>query len=201
MPSQKLSFGTVGHFESSLERDFFALLEFNADVLGWDPQPVSIPVPGQGSYVPDVLVQWLGRSREEGDVEYVLYEVKYRHELREHWNELRTRYRAANRFARARGWKFRFMTEDRVRTPALFNAKFLLPYLRDPANVEDGLQLLHALQVLGETTPAELLLACSADPWVRGRLATTLWRLVAARTVGADLGTMLTMSSVIWHAH
>jgi len=198
IPSLKLSEGASARFESSLERDFFALLEFNNDVLGWDPQPIQIPVPGGRPYVPDVLVRWVGAGRGPEDVEQILYEVKYREELRRRWDELRPRYRAATRFARDQGWKFRVVTEDRIRTPALFNAKFLLPYLRDPPNTQDAMQLLHAIEVVGETTPAELLLACSTDPWVRGRLATSLWRLVASRLILADLGTKLTMNSVIW---
>lgn len=198
IPSQKLSEGASARFESSLERDFFALLEFSNDVAGWDPQPVQISVPGGRPYVPDVLVHWLGPDRTLAGVQTILYEVKYREELRRKWDELRPRYRAATRYARARGWKFRLITEDRIRTQALFNAKFLLPYLSDPPNSEDAFQLLHAIEVMGETTPACLLEACSADPWVRGRLVTTLWRLVADRTIAADLTAKLTMSSVIW---
>ncbi|WP_407472493.1 TnsA endonuclease N-terminal domain-containing protein [Xanthomonas campestris] len=198
IPSQKLSEGASARFESSLERDFFALLEFSNDVAGWDPQPVRIPVPGGRPYVPDVLVHWLGSDRSLAGGRTVLYEVKYREELRRKWEELRPRYRAATRHARERGWQFRLITEDRIRTQSLFNAKFLLPYLSDPPNSQDALQLLHAIEVLGETTPASLLEACSPDPWVRGRLVTTLWRLVADRTIAADLTSKLTMTSVIW---
>lgn len=198
IPSQKLSEGASARFESSLERDFFALLEFSNDVLGWDPQPVQIPIPDGRPYVPDVLVRWLGENPEQDDVETVLYEVKYREELRRRWRELRPRYRAAARYARDRGWRFRLVTEDRIRTPALFNAKFLLPYLNDPPNTADAMQLMHAMEVMGETTPADLLLACSADPWVRGRLVTSLWRLIASRLIATDLSMKLTMTSEIW---
>ena len=198
MPSDKLTSGVSARFESSLERDFFALLEFSNDVLSWDPQPVQIPVPGSRPYVPDVLVQWLGAERRIDVVRCVLYEVKHREELRRRWDQYKPRFRAATRFARDRGWRFRVMTDDRIRTPALYNAKFLLPYLKDPKVEADAIQLLHALTVLGESTPADLLLACSADAWVRGRLLTSLWRLVAARDVAADLSQKLSMNSAIW---
>lgn len=198
IPSQKLSEGASAHFESSLERDFFVLLEFSNDVAGWDPQPVQIPVPGGRPYVPDVLVHWLGADRSIASGQKILYEVKYREELQRKWDELRPRFRAATRYARQQGWRFRVVTEDRIRTQSLFNAKFLLPYLSDPPDSQDALQLLHAIEVLGETTPAQLLASCSSDPWVRGRLVTTLWRLVAERTIAADLTSKLTMTSVIW---
>ncbi|MBH1528782.1 TnsA endonuclease N-terminal domain-containing protein [Stenotrophomonas sepilia] len=198
IPSSKLGEGASARFESSLERDFFALLEFSNDVAGWDPQPVQIKVPSGRPYVPDVLVHWLGPDRSLAGGQRILYEVKYREELRRKWNELLPRYRAATRYARERGWKFRVVTEDRIRTDALFNAKFLLPYLNDPPNSQDALQLLHAIEVLRETTPSLLLESCSGDPWVRGRLVATLWRLVADRTIAADLTCKLTMNSVIW---
>ncbi|WP_426933667.1 Tn7 transposase TnsA N-terminal domain-containing protein [Xanthomonas arboricola] len=105
-------------------------------MAGWDPQPVRIPVPGGRPYVPDVLVHWLGSDRSLAGGRTVLYEVKYREELRRKWDELRPRYRAATRYARERGWQFRLITEDRIRTQSLFNAKFLLTYLSDPPIVK-----------------------------------------------------------------
>ena len=170
MASKKLSERASARFESSLERDFFALLEFSNDVLGWDPQPVQISVPGGRPYVPDVLAHWIGPGHPVEPARPILYEIKYRDELREKWAELLPRFRAASQYAKARGWRFRLMTDDRIRTGALYNAKFLLPYLSDAPNEQDTAQLLHALQVLGETTPAELLNACASDPWVQGRL-------------------------------
>ena len=66
-------------FEPSLERDFFILLEFNAKVIRWDPQPCRIPVRTTGkTYVPDVLVSYADDPRDPLTFRQVLYEVKYR---------------------------------------------------------------------------------------------------------------------------
>lgn len=57
VPADKLPHSQIARFESSLERDFFVLLEFNPDVQRWDPQPVRLRVGETGSYyTPDVLV-------------------------------------------------------------------------------------------------------------------------------------------------
>lgn len=84
----------MARFESSLERDFYVLLQFNSDALRWDPQPVRLGLgSGLGTYVPDVLVSYA----EAGPTSrrHVLYEVKYREELKRCWTTLRPRYRQA----------------------------------------------------------------------------------------------------------
>lgn len=196
--NQKFGADTYTHLEASLKRDFFVLLEFNNEVSGWDPQPVKIKVPGEHPFVPDVLVHWFGEDQNPITGDKTLYEVKYREDLKRRWEELRPRYRSAARFARRRGWKFRVVTEEHIRTPVLYNAKFLLPYLQDPPDERDTLQLLHAMEVMGETTPEELLAACSSDTWTRARLVTTLWRMVATRLVGADFSHPLNIKTAIW---
>lgn len=54
--------GGAAQFESTLERDFLALLEFSPEVTNIDPQPVKIEwVDANGcqrSYTPDVLVEF-----------------------------------------------------------------------------------------------------------------------------------------------
>lgn len=197
MPSAKGE--GVARFESSLERDFFVLLEFNGDVERWDPQPIRLQVAdAKRDYVPDVLVSF--RSPEcGGSASKVLYEIKYRDELRKNWTAYRARFRAAHRYARAQGWRFKIITEREIRAGGtLWNAKFLLPYLYD--GIEDGERavLLTTLRRLGVATPKTLLEACSTDAWERARLLTAFWHLVACRDVAADLRLRLTMDSEVW---
>lgn len=200
MPSGKGTDSPSARFESSLERDFFVLLEFNTNVLRWDAQPIRLDVgDGAAPYVPDVLVTYLGPSRAIDDTNRVLYEVKYRDELRRRWAQLRPRYRAAWRFAKAHGWQFKLITEREIRTELLWNAKFLLPYLHDQACDEDCQRLLDALQSVDKTTPGELLKMCANDRLVQARLLTSLWYLVSMRMVEADLTRRVNMRTPIWY--
>lgn len=197
MPSAKGSEALPARFESSLERDFYVLLEFNINVLRWDPQPIRLDLgPGQGTYVPDVLVTYAASG--SLGARHVLYEVKYRDEVRRSWSTLRPRYRLALRFARSHGWQFRLVTEREIRTDLLWNAKFLLPYAHDPADNDDCQRLMEALSDREASTPGSLLKACSTDSMVQARLLTSLWYLVATRAVSTDLTRKLTMRSPIW---
>jgi len=202
MPSDKGAEASPVRFESSLERDFFVLLEFNTDVIRWNAQPIRLDLgDGRGTYVPDVLATFVGPSRLSADTHQILYEIKYREDLAKNWRSLRPRYRAAMRFARGHGWRFKIMTEREIRTPLLWNAKFLLPYRHDEVSDQDSARLLSQLSQLSadsETTPRDLLKACSDDRLVQAGLLSTLWHLVASRRIATDLRLRLSMQSRIW---
>lgn len=199
LPGTKLAHDQIAKFESSLERDFFVLLEFNPDVQRWDPQPVRLRVEETGrDYTPDVLVSFYPKGSER-QPRRVLYEVKYRDELRQKWAELKPRLKAARRYAKTHGWEFRIITECEIREGGLlWNAKFLLPYVYDEPVDPDISVLIANLRRLGISTPDKLLKACSTDRWEQARLLTVLWQQVAARHVRADLSERLTMNSEIW---
>ena len=91
-------------YESSLERDFLSLLEFCPDVIRFEVQPVSIEwFDDSGKkhmYTPDVLVHYKP-SRQP--VTIILYEVKYRSDLRNNWSVLQPKFKAARAFCRQKG--------------------------------------------------------------------------------------------------
>lgn len=200
IPSDKLSETKIARFESSLERDFYVLLEFNPLVLRWDPQPVRLRVDeGSPSYVPDVLVSYVRDHSDPGSGYRVLYEIKHREELRKNWALFKPRFKAARRYAKSQGWAFRIATEREIRdSDLLWNAKFLLPYTHDPIGDGEHALLIKMLRRLDLTTPANLLAACASDPWEQARLLSALWHLVAVREVKCDLSSRLTMNSEIW---
>lgn len=187
-------------FESTLERDFIALLEFDPHVASFEVQPVKLKWQDDKgvarSYTPDVLVTFYGR---EELFPLILYEVKYRSELKRAWPDLRPKFKAAIHYAKANGWRFKLVTEVEIRSPYLQNARFLLPFLRQALpSTEDQQCLLVQLASLEQTTPAELLTILSNDQWEQARLLPALWYLVATQQVGIDLEQALTMSSPIW---
>jgi hypothetical protein len=53
----------------------------------------------------------------------------------------RPKFRAAQRYARQQGWRFRLVTERHMRTPYLENAKFLRPYRTLPMHEHHQRQL------------------------------------------------------------
>lgn len=184
-------------FESTLERDFLCLLEFEPSVAAFEVQPVTIPWEDEHGkahrYTPDVLVHFEAKAACS-----VFYEVKYSAELRQEGVHLRPKFNAASKYARSHGRQFKIVTERRIRTPLLENARFLLPFMGQTPSLEHVEQLLIGLQAQVGRTPAELLQAASPDVWDQATLLPALWYLVAQRLVGADLHKKLTMESLLW---
>lgn len=188
----------AAQFESTLERDFLALLEFSPDIERFEVQPITLKwrdaEGGPRSYTPDVLVEFrpqLGRSP-------WLCEVKYRADLKKDWEELHPKFLRAIRHARQQSWRFRLVTEKEIRTPFLANVRFLAPFKSREIPEADAARLLNQLRALGPTTPAQLMESLSPDAKVRAEWLPALWQLLAYHRVGTDLEQELTMDSAIW---
>ena len=85
-------------YESSLERDFVMLHEFDDNVIEIVSQPVSIPFALNGcnyQYHPDYLVLFQNCTKSG-----MLVEVKPEEEWRENWQIWRTKWKAAARWAK-----------------------------------------------------------------------------------------------------
>ncbi|QID19359.1 heteromeric transposase endonuclease subunit TnsA [Nitrogeniibacter mangrovi] len=188
---------SVAH-ESSLERDFLILLDFDRNFVEIRGQPVRIGYKDAAGrdrhYTPDVYVEYTNGEK-------VLYEVKYRENLKSDWIALKPRFKAAIRFARANEMRFALVTEVEIRGSAyLANAKFLRPYRAQMANVAMEEHLLETLDLLGDATPDLLLKAAFSSKENRIRAVGPLWRLVCTKLIGADLTEPLTMATSIWCA-
>lgn len=191
----------VTSFESSLERDFFLLLDFDPAVARYEEQPVRIEyVDATGrrrTYIPDVLVYYHDAPGASSDTQPLLCEVKYRQDLFANLKEYKPKIRAGRTHARRRGWRFKIVTEREIRTPYLDNARFLRPYRRLEAGENDTRPLLDTLREMGEANPKEVLLAVQRDRIKRAELLPILWNLLADGHITADLSRPLTMSTRI----
>jgi hypothetical protein len=189
-------------FESTLERDFMLLVDFDSEVISYEEQPVRIDyLSADGKarhYTPDILVTYRRIPNSTTLNPPLLAEIKYRHDLFEQWRELKPKFRAARRYAKERGWTFKIITEVEIRTPYLKNVKFLRQYQRRPINPDDEGLLLQKVSELRSTDPESLLTSMCQDAQDRARLLPPLWSLVAQRKIGADLDQPLTMRSFIW---
>ena len=185
--------------ESSLERDFMLLLDFDRTVERYEEQPVKIDYRDakgrKRTYTPDILVHYRQNLPPEKPSTPLLCEVKYRKDLFEHWKENKPKMRAGRAYAREQGWRFRIITEREVRTPYLENARFLRQYQRITPSATDQELLLETLRELREAAPESVLLAIHHDPLKRAELLPTLWHLLAVGTIEADLTQPLNMRS------
>lgn len=187
-------------FESPLERDFIALLEFSPEVVEYEVQPVKIEwTDDQGApryYRPDVRVVFHNDlSRRPW-----LCEVKCRGDIRDNWDELHPRFRQGIRYAKQRGWVFHLVSDAEIRTPYLNNARFLLPYRRRPVSETSIAEVLRAMDEVDTPTPERVLRALSDDPWQQAEWTPTIWHLIAHWQIAADLDRPLLMTSPIRRA-
>lgn len=189
--------GTAG-YESSLERDFLTLLEFNSDVQRFEVQPIQIEWLDKAGvrhiYTPDVLVHFCHQV--------IVYEVKYRSDLRENWYRLKPKFQAALRFCKRHGWRFKLITEVEIHTDYLHNTRFLLPYRKNGLNGEysEGHMTIldKAMCELKTATPKSLISYIFQDEINQAKILPVLWYLLATKQIGVDFNQKITMNSKIW---
>lgn len=185
-------------FESTLERDFLALLEFSSEVANFEVQPIKIEwTDRQGtsrSYTPDALVTFAPSLAQRP----WLCEVKYRADIKKYWDELHPKFLQGIQYAKQRGWKFRLITEVEIRTPYLDNVRFLMPFRFRSPSAPMIESLLSQLKLIKQSIPSELIASMANGPFQQAEWLPILWHLIALHQIGVDLDQPLTMSSTIW---
>lgn len=190
-------------FESSLERDFIKITNFNVNVDSFVEQPLTINyVDDEGftrSYTPDFLVFYKNTNPNIPHQKPLLVEIKYRDNLKKDWKILKPKFIAAMRHCDEMDWKFKIITEVEIRTDYLFNTNFLRHYLSDDNIVlEDTALLLAAIKRMKISTPKELISKCTSSEHHKGYLLTSLWHLIAVKMIGIELDKKINMNSEIW---
>ena len=186
---QPLATGTAEH-ESALERDFVTLASFRDPTAHILSQPVTIYFRDGSSsrrYTPDFLVHWSNVNKE-------VVEIKYCSDL------LANRERLEPAFAAMRAWAvtndatFSVMTEDRIRGPALENAKRLLPLRSAPLDAALAQITLTTVSTLRAPTIRD---AISAVPLCRPAALAVLWQLIARGLLRVDVSVPITPDTPI----
>jgi hypothetical protein len=195
--SVSLDSGGMASFESSLERDWLVALDFDPAIKSILEQPFSLQYMFEGKkrrYTPDVIAEF---ARPDG-VETVVYEVKPREMLRVDWARHKAKFKAAIHYCRARGWRFKIVTEKEIRTSYLENAKFLRRYRNLPDEKLICDQLLYTFKALGPSTPQALLAAAYWPKEDQMKAIPMVWKMITDGRIGVLLHEPLTMSSEIW---
>lgn len=183
-------------FESSLERDFIYLLEFNIEVKRYYEQPLKIHYLDENIekyYIPDFYVEYWDGTNE-------LVEIKYVQELEEKHSELLTKFNAAESFCKENNLVFKIYNENIIRTPLGWNAKFL-NYYRYPKfnlNLDEATMIRNRLKELIESTPAIIIRDMANDESKQAELLFLLWYLIANYSINFETDKQLSMNSLIW---
>lgn len=193
--------------ESGLEQDFLFLLESDSRVFQYVAQPFTIHWTDKNGvkrkYTPDVIVRHYSEDPTEmHKVRPIIYEIKPKAILKEQWQELRPKYKAAIAWAREFGCVFKIITEEQIRTTFLQNARFLKQFreMHDEASISEPRRqvLVRTLRKLKTSTPKQLLDEITDDWQLQAELLPWLWNMIDCTYIGADLSLPLNMNSLIW---
>ena len=154
-PSTKM--GRMIAFESLLERDFIYLLDYDPDVEWFEEQPLRIEYlheTQQLHYTPDFHLIERGQ--------HVLAECKPERFVETEEN--RRKFAVARDWCEERGWEFRIITDQRVRSSLqLQNIKLLTQYARQKVDIAIRSQI-HAFLQTTQAPVSVHDLACAIHP-------------------------------------
>lgn len=198
-------------FESSLERDFIYLLEFDTQVKRYLEQPIEIFYKDSfgvyRKYIPDFIITYHDKFRKDEVVE-----IKYIKDLRENKDKLDLKFKAAREFCKKNNLLFKICTDKDIRDDnALFlnNIKFLGRY-RDYFDKIDykatglvfdtsyAVMLMNKASESRDSTINSLISTITKDKNKRAELIFLMWYLVANNFISCDLRRRLSLDSKIW---
>ncbi len=182
-------------FESSLERDYIHILEFDENVRYYYEQPLKIEF-NDRYYVPDFFVEYWDGTKE-------VIEIKYTIDLIDNASKYVSKFKAAEEFCNSNDLRFRILTENEIRNDYLFNIKFLnAVQIRHTSNESEYFNEFELLEQnmknLKLTTPNKLLDRCTSCEFKRVELIQYLWLMIIYKKIKVDLYIKLNMESEIW---
>ncbi|WP_178861943.1 TnsA endonuclease C-terminal domain-containing protein [Thiomicrorhabdus cannonii] len=183
------------NFESGIEYGALVLCEYSHDIETFHAQPRRFNYFFNGKhrhYTPDIFVQY-----KNGLKLYV--EVKYRSYLRENWDELKPKFKAAIHELKSEpNTYFKIWTEKEIDTTYLENAKFLLPYRHRDFEAEHPDLIFNELSQQNNIPVKTLLNKLSNSRLVQAEFLNTIWSLVSNNQIKIDLSQPLNMQSLLW---
>ena len=195
--------GKTVEYESTLERDFIIRTAFRLDVREIVAQPVQILFTGKDGrpyrYTPDFLVVFeRNASAPDTTAKDQLVEVKPADQWREHWRKWSTKWKAARRYAKERGWTFRVHDETRIRDVALENIQYLQRFRHPRERTPVDARRIAAQLARCGPMPLRRVLDEHASASERREATASLWHLVATRQLDCDVTRTLNEDTVIW---
>ncbi|NOU58876.1 TnsA endonuclease N-terminal domain-containing protein [Marinifilum caeruleilacunae] len=198
-------------FESSLERDFIYLLEFDIYVDKYLEQPLEISyndtIGNSKKYIPDFAISYLDDRPNE------IIEIKHCSSLQEKQEELIPKFRAAEQFCEENNSIFKVITEEHIRKDKgieLENYKFLSRYRNYFNNLNsnnsvlftqnsDHLVLYNRMFEFKKCTVKYLIDQCTSDFEKKAELLFLTWCLVATNFFSIDFTKKINTNSIIWY--
>lgn len=184
--------GQVVRVESALEHDALTLIRSRNPIAIVEQPETYRFLDRQGRqrrYTPDFRVTYC-------DNQVLVYEVKFRQQLRQRWPEYREVLLFMRQLLAPEGARFRFLTENTVRSTKVENLRLISPHLRMEPNPVFAERL---LALIGERpiTIGDAAKQLCISPSDRAGFYGALWPLLARGQLVADLNSPLGMTAVL----
>lgn len=183
------------------QQEFRKFVHYDRLIDFYQIRPVKIPFnDSQGihyEYEPLILLTY-SKNLSYVFMKPTLVDVRSDAEIRANWESMYLALRAANRYAKANGWRFCLIRDYFFNTPLFHNACFLQCFrnfsIKDPyfTQLTDEIRRLKKMKII------ELVSKITQNPNEYNEILPQLWYLLACDFVGFDLTQPLTINSEIW---
>lgn len=197
-------------FESSLERDFIYLCEFDNNIIRYIDQPTKIEyIDSKGKkriYTPDFLVEYK-KNQKQSDI----IEIKYSNYLSKNSHLYEEKFHHARLYCKKNALTFSVLTEKDIREGQksyLTNISFLLKHretigrskssLHNDIDIEISLNLIKELRLKNKTSINDLLETYSSKYITDRDPLYYIWFLISNNYISCNLKELLTKNSLIW---
>lgn len=189
-------------FDSLLERDFILLLDMHPAVRWFAEQPLKVPLGNDSTgqyYVPDFLITFnTGRFLGRRTVRPWIVETKYRCDLKANWLKLRPKFKAGVHEAHKRASQFRIVTETRLSTAGLENARFLRRCCNADVRPEAIECVIQTVRAAGQMTIGDLSSQTARLGLRAGQADHTIWIAIAKRLIAAEFDQPFGPQTIVW---
>lgn len=191
------SFKNARHveFESSLERDFFLLLEMDKTVASYEEQPVKLSYfygNSERPYTPDCIIHYINKDKPP-----CIVEVKPSKIVKDKKVFLKQKFDQIEQYLYENDMDFKLFTEYDIRTQRLENCKFIYGF----ADVQDNQSHIDTITKIvkkaKEISFLDLQNSCSDDKYIKASYTPYIWHLIYKGILYIDMDKTITNNSII----
>ena len=191
-------------FESTLERDFLRLLEFNDSVSDIVGQPFTLEYTNNNGvktkYTPDFLVHFNEPDASLSKIQRksLLVEVKPKDKLSKEFAKYRERFKIAVKYAQSNDMIFKIYDESRIRNPYLKNIIFLKRYKLLPYSKTDEDNILSYVNAVGDISIINILEYLYITKEQKSIALGQIWNMLAKKKLLCHFGEELNKQTIVW---
>lgn len=186
-------------FESSLERDFFLLLEMDDTVESYEEQPVTLYytyLNRRTPYTPDCIIHYF-----DDDKLSCIVEIKPSKVIKDKKVFLKQKFEQIEQYLYENDMDFKLITEFDIRTQRLENCKYLYGFADVPSNPDYTDTITNIVQKAKEISFSNLQNLCSEDKYIQASYTPYIWHLIYKRHLYIDMDQTISNNSIIRLSH